>query len=279
MEVEELLQRALSLGDENDWEGMAEVLRSGLESFPGDAYVLCWLGVAEEELGLEGVAYERYKQALSSDPEDPHLLATAGTALARFDDPDAESVLRAAAVMAPDFPPARWMYGAYLSREGFLDHAIEELTAAAELAPEEPVVAVEMGVALALKGEMDAAIDAFSRATSLDPNDGWHRVLLGLVLCEVDRMDEAAGDLSAGAHLCPEDFEAQLLAALAACAVGWDDTSYEMVERARQVALSGDLSEVEEVALRVEAGAAQSLELLVTTLVPGTLRERLMARP
>ena len=279
MNVEEILQRALSLGDEDDWAGMAEVLRSGLESFPGDAYVLCWLGVAEEELGLEGVAYERYKQALSAGPEDPHLLATAGTALARFDDPDAESVLRAAAVMAPEFPLARWMYGAYLSREGLLDQAMEELTAAAELAPEEPVVAVEMGVALALKGEMDAAIDAFSRATSLDPNDGWPRVLLGLVLCEVDRMDEAAGDLSAGAHLRPEDFEAQLLAALAACAVGWDDTAYEMVERARQVALSGDLSEVEEVAERVEAGAARSLEFLVTTMVPGTLRERLMVRP
>ncbi len=279
MDVEEILQRALSLGDEDDWAGMAEVLRSGLESFPGDAYVLCWLGVAEEELGLEGVAYERYKQALSAGPEDPHLLATAGTALARFDDPDAESVLRAAAVMAPEFPLARWMYGAYLSREGFLDQAMEELTAAAELAPEEPVVAVEMGVALALKGEMDAAIDAFSRATSLDPNDGWPRVLLGLVLCEVDRMDEAAGDLSAGAHLCREDFEAQLLAALAACAVGWDDTAYEMVERARQVALSGDLSEVEEVAERVEAGAAYSLEFLLTTMIPGTLRERLMARP
>ncbi len=279
MDVEEILQRALSLGDEDDWAGMAEVLRSGLESFPGDAYVLCWLGVAEEELGLEGVAYERYKQALSAGPEDPYLLATAGTALARFDDPDAESVLRAAAVMAPEFPLARWMYGAYLSREGLLDQAMEELTAAAELAPEEPVVAVEMGVALALKGEMDAAIDAFSNATSLDPNDGWPRVLLGLVLSEVDRMDEAAGDLSAGAHLRPEDFEAQLLAALAACAVGWGDTAYEMVERARQVALSGDLSEVEEVAERVEAGAARSLEFLVTTMAPGTLRERLMARP
>ena len=92
-------------------------------------------------------------------------------------------------------------------------------------------------------------------------------------------MDEAAGDLSAGAHLRPEDFEAQLLAALAACAVGWDDRAYEMVERARQVALSGDLSEVEEVAERVEAGAARSLEFLVTTMIPGTLRERLMVRP
>ena len=279
MDVDEILERALSLGEEDDWAGMAEVLRSGLETFPGDAYILCWLGVAEEELGMEGVAYERYKQAMSAGPEDPHLLATAGTALARFDDPDAESALRAAAVMAPDLPLARWMYGAYLSREGFLDQAIEELTAAAELAPEVPVVAVEMGVALALKGEMDAAVDAFSRATSMDPNDGWPRVLLGLVLCEVDRMDEAAGDLSAGAHLRPDDFEAQLLAALAACAAGWDDTAYEMVERARQVALSGDLAEVEEVAERVEAGAAVSLEFLVTTMVPGSLRERLMVRP
>ena len=116
MDLEEILQRALHLGEEEDWEGMAGALRSALESFPGDPYILCWLGVAEEELGLEGVAYERFKQALSAGPEDPHLLATAGSALARFDDPEAESALRAAAVMAPDLPLARWMYGAYLSR-------------------------------------------------------------------------------------------------------------------------------------------------------------------
>jgi tetratricopeptide (TPR) repeat protein len=279
MDVEEILQRALSLGEEDDWAGMAQELRSGLESFPGDPYILCWLGVAEEELGMEGVAYERFKQALSASPEDPHLLATAGSALARFDDPDAEATLRAAAMMAPELPLARWMYGAYLSREGFLDQALEELAAAVELAPEEPAVALELGVAMALKGEMETAIDAFSRATMLDPDDGWPRVLLGLTLCEVDRMEEAAGDLSAGAHLRPDDVEAQLLAALAACAVGWDDAAYEMVERARQVALGGDLPEVEEVAGRVEAGAAQSLEFLVTTMVPGTFRERLMIRP
>ncbi|NIU80224.1 MAG: hypothetical protein GWN71_43835, partial [Gammaproteobacteria bacterium] len=63
-------------------------------------------------------AYERFKQALAQKPEDPHLLATAGAGLAAFDDPEAESALRTAAILAPDVAATRLAYGAYLSREG-----------------------------------------------------------------------------------------------------------------------------------------------------------------
>ena len=94
-ELEALLDEAHGRGDEGDFQGMAE-----------------------RELGLDGIAYERFKQCLAADPEDPFVLATAGTALASFDDPEAETALRAAALLAPDVPLARWMYGAYLTREG-----------------------------------------------------------------------------------------------------------------------------------------------------------------
>ena len=72
------------------------------------------------ELGLDGMAYERFKRALALDPADPYVLATAGNGIAAFDDPDAERALRAAAVTAPQLPLARMMYGAYLSREGLM---------------------------------------------------------------------------------------------------------------------------------------------------------------
>ena len=144
--------RPWTLGEEGDWEGMARELSEALELHPDDPAILCWLGVAEQELGLPGAAYERFKEALAQEPEDPFVLATIGNGLAQFDDPDAEAALRSASVMAPDLPLARWLFGAYLSREGLFEDALRELNAAAELAPDDPVIAYEMGVALALKG-------------------------------------------------------------------------------------------------------------------------------
>jgi tetratricopeptide (TPR) repeat protein len=131
MDLETLLSSALELGVEGEWEEAAELLRSGLEDFPEEPAVLCWLGAAERELGMDGIAYERFKQCLALQPEDPHILATAGTALATFDDPEAEAALRTAAILAPELPLARWMYGAYLAREGFVTEALAELDAAA----------------------------------------------------------------------------------------------------------------------------------------------------
>ena len=81
MDRDALLGRALSLADEGDWEGSAEVLREHLEDFDEDPAVHCWLGVAERELGAEGVAYERFKRALALEPEDPYVLATAGNGI------------------------------------------------------------------------------------------------------------------------------------------------------------------------------------------------------
>ena len=41
---------------------MAELLRGSLADHEGEPAVLCWLGVAESELGMEGVAYERFRR-------------------------------------------------------------------------------------------------------------------------------------------------------------------------------------------------------------------------
>jgi hypothetical protein len=124
------LARALQFGDEGDWLSMAEHLNAALEGSENDPAILCWLGVAERELGLDGVAYERFKACLAAAPTDANLLAIAGNGLARFDDPESESVLRTATLMAPNLAYARAMYGAYLAREGMSEQALEELNVA-----------------------------------------------------------------------------------------------------------------------------------------------------
>jgi tetratricopeptide (TPR) repeat protein len=277
--LEELLRQVLRAADEGDWEGAAELLREHVQEFEDAPEIHCWLGVAERELGLEGIAYERFKRALALDPDDPYVLATAGNAIAHFADPDAEAALRAAAVTAPELPLARFLYGAYLAREGMVEDALEELEAARSLDPSDPQIAYELGAARFLAGEVEPAADALGESVALDPDDPWARVVFGLVLREADRAEEAAGELSEAARAAPEDVEAQLLAALASASVGREDLAFEMMERARLRAGQGDQDLLLAVEEALDVGPEAADRLLRETLAPDTLRTRLRERP
>ncbi len=279
MELQALLDRAMVLADEGDWEQMAGLLREHVPEHEAEAEVHCWLGVAERELGLEGVAYERFRRALALNPVDPYVLATAGNGVAAFDDPDAEVALRAAALMAPDVALTRLMYGAWLAREGFAADGLRELTAARALDPDDPQIAYELGVARYLSGDLEGAADAMGEATSLEPDDGWGRIVMGLVLLEADRFEEALGELTEGAELHPEDVEAQLAAALAAAATGAEDLAYGMLERARIRAADQDSELLLDVEERVDLGPEAARALLMEELAPDMLRRRAQVRP
>lgn len=279
MDRDQLLERTLTLADDDDWVAAAELLRDHLDDFDEDPAIHCWLGVAERELGMDGVAYERFKRALALDPTDPYVLATAGNGLAQFDDPDAETALRAAAVTAPEVAVGRFFYGAYLAREGFVEQGLEELKAARELDPEDPQIAYELAVAHAFSGDHDRATDVLADAVRLAPDDGWTRVVFGLELLEADRMEEATGELISGARLLQDDVYAQLAAALAAAATGLDEDAWEMLERARLNAAEADLVLVTNVEDRLDLGHEAARSLLVDDLAPNMLRLRLSERP
>ncbi len=279
MDRDQLLEQALGLGEEGDWQGAADLLRERLEDFPQDAGILCWLGVAEQELGLGGVAYERFKHALSLGSDDPYVLATAGNGIAYFDDPDAEHTLRTAALIAPDVAVTRLMYGIYLAREGFTDQALEELTAARTLDPDDPQIACELGVGWALAGDHDKATDVLADAVRLDPEDGWTRIVFGLELLEADRFEEGVGELMSGARIREDDVDAQLAAALAAAATGREEIAYEMLERARLRSAEPDLAALTAVEDQLAAGHEASRSMLLEDLAPDILRSRLRERP
>jgi tetratricopeptide (TPR) repeat protein len=274
-EVEDVLQRALALGDEGRWQEMSALLTEALRDAPDDPYLLCWLGVAEQEQGNDGVAYEYFKRCLAEDPLDPHLLALAGSGLAAFDDPEAESALRAAALSGPDLPIARLQYGSYLARAGLFEEAFEHLRAALKLAPEDPTVHTELATAFALKGDLEAAIPELERALELAPDDAWSRLLLGLMYAEVGMLEEAAEALVQAAEEQENDVEAHLLAALAAAAVGWDDAAQDAFARAQYAAEAADAPLIEEVEERILAGRKASRAMLLESLGPSSLRERL----
>jgi tetratricopeptide (TPR) repeat protein len=279
MDLQALLDRALALADEGDWEGMAALLREHLAEHEAAPAVHCWLGVAERELGMEGVAYERFRRALALGPEDPYVLATAGNGVAAFDDPDAEQALRTAALTAPDIALTRLMYGAWLAREGFAADGVRELEAARELAADDAQILYELGVARYLSGDLEGAVDAMGDAASLDPADGWARIVRGLVLLEADQFDEALGELTEGADLHPEDVEAQLAAALAAAATGAEDLAWGMLERARMRADDEDAELLLDVEERMDLGSDAARALLMEELAPDMLHRRVQVRP
>lgn len=272
------LERVLAHAEDGEWEEAAVLLAGLLEERPDDPLILCWLGTAEHELGLESSAYERFKRCVALGPLDPLVLVPAGVALARFDDPDAEPALRTAALQAPNHPPARTAYGAYLAREGLLDAALVELDAAVALDPDDPEARLERGVAHALAGRLDRAVDDFEGSGRLEP-DGWTAVLSGLALHELGRSDEAALELVRGARERPQDVPAQLLASLASAEQGDADTAWEMLERARVATVDQDDPVLLEVEERIDAGADAAAAFLRDTLVPSALHERLMIRP
>ena len=231
-DVQETLREAWALGEDGRLDEMAALLTTALRDNPDDPYLLCGLGVAEQEMGNDGAAYDCFRRALDEEPSDPELLALIGSGLAHSDDPEAERALRVAALTAPDLAIARLQYGAYLAREGQFPEALDHLQAAVRLEPEDPVHHGELGIALALKGDMAGAAGEMERALELAPDDADTRLLLGLVYIEKHDDENAAEMLVQAAEVLDQDPEAQILAALAAASQGWADAAQPAVFRA-----------------------------------------------
>lgn len=275
LDVEAVLRQALELGEEGRWEEMATVLAETLDEEEDDPYLLCWLGVAEGELGNDGAAYEAFRRCVDQQPSDPQVLALAGAGLAQFDDPDAEVALRAAALSAPDLPLARLNYGAYLSRAGMHEEALEQLQAARDLVPDDPVIRAELGAAHVLRGEPAQGAADLEEALVLVPDDSWTRVLYGLVILELDRAQESAEELVRAGREREHDAEAILIGALAAASQGWDDAAEELLVQSEYAAQGADARLIQEVESAVRSGEEAALRMLRTSLGPSALRDRL----
>lgn len=276
--IEQAVAEAQSLGEQDRWEEARDLLATMLEEQGDDVLLLTWLGLASERLGEEGEAYERFRQVLAMEPQDPFVLAAAGSGVAVLDDPAAEPALRLAALTAPEFPFARAAYGAYLAREGMMEEAVAELEAARRLAPEDAGAHTELGIALLLAGRHADGLAALEEAIGFASDDSWLRALLGVAMAIGDRGEEGAELLHQASGEREEDVEVQLLAALAMAAQGWIDPAWDAVARAEAWAEGSDRELIAEVEDRLELGPEAAAELLRADLGPSLLRERLRQR-
>jgi tetratricopeptide (TPR) repeat protein len=276
--LEDQLAQAARLLDEGDAASAFELLLEAERDHPDDGTLLCMLGLTAEQAEAPGMSYDFYRRALAAQPEDPNILALLGAGLAHFDDPDAEGVLRLAAVTAPDLALARFQYGSYLAREGLLELAISELEAARSLDASDPGVTREIGIAHLLAGADALAIEALEDAVALAPEDDDVRVLHALALLRHGSLAEAAEELNATSQVIEGDAEVQLLSALACATQEWDGEAWNSLARAEQGAGPGDAALIREVEDVIEGGPAAAREFLLTQLAPTVLRERLFAR-
>jgi len=274
---DDMVAEAQALGSEDRWDEARDLLLEALPDHPNDALLLCWLGIASERLGDDGEAYEFFRRTLAQQPVDPFILAAAGTGVSMYDDPEAESALRLAAITAPDFPFARSAYGAYLAREGLFDEALKELTAARDLAPDDGAIRAELGVAMLLAGKTEPGIAEVEEALS-HADESWLRGLYGLALLETGRGEEGAEQLYQVSRDRLDDLEIHLLSALASAAEGWEDEAWAAIARAEEAAEALDADLITEVEEAVGDSPEAARDFLREQLGPTLLRDRLQQR-
>jgi Flp pilus assembly protein TadD len=276
--LDERLREASDLVEEGQWEDALAILMSEEEAHKTDPALLCMLGAVSAEVGATaGMSYDYYRRCLSEEPQDAAVLVALGSGLARYDDPDAEGVLRLAAITAPALPQARLQYGAYLAREGLLDAALAELEAARALDGEDPAVFRELATAYLLAGDEMRGVEQLEVATDLsDDSEPEIRLLYGLALLKARKPEEAAEELHRAAASLPDDGEAQLLSALASASREWWDDAWDALARAEGAGLPPDQLVLREAEESMDAGAPAAAALLRDQLAPPILRERLM---
>lgn len=272
------LQQASAFSDEGDWEEAFRVLREQEPEHADDATLLCMLGVAARELGHEGHAYEYFRRCAATEPSDPLVLVTAGSALAAFDDAGAEPLLRLAALTAPALPMTRLHYGAYLAREGLFVEALTELEAARELDADDVEIRAQLGVAYLRAGRLDDGLAELDEAEARGGEDGALRVLHGVALWQAGRQDEAAEELYHLSLAMADDGELQVAAALAAAAQGWDAEAWNALARAEGAALPAPSTLLAEAEEAVGEGPDAAAALLSDEVAASLLHERLLER-
>lgn len=139
-----------------DWTLAAASLEHALELDPGQARARAFLGLAQAQLGGDGLADA--EAALALTPNDPAILA---------------------------------IHASLLRGRGDLTAARDELLAAAELAPADPGIAAELGATYAALGDLPSALAAYQHAALAAPDnpDFW----LLLAQFSVDQQTDLEG--------------------------------------------------------------------------------------
>jgi len=169
-EIQQTFTQALQLHQAGRL-GEAEALyRRVLESHPGHAGAVHYLGVIAHQTGRRELAIDLLRQATALEPDEAAAHSNLGEALralGRLD--EAISSYRRALELQPDLAGAHNNLGLVLAEQGQIEAAIDAHRRALEIQPDFPEAQLNLGAALVRQNRLDEAVAAFRRALELRP--------------------------------------------------------------------------------------------------------------
>lgn len=168
------------------------------------------LGTALYEAGRYEEAIERYRKAISTQPDYAPAYNNLGVALrasGRVDEAIAayEQGLR----LRDDYPDLHFNLANALLATERANEAAEHLRRASAITGDSAAIHNNLGKALAEAGKLAEAVTELERAVALEPGSIQAHRNLGSVLASLGRSDEALRHLQHAVQLAPDDVEAR----------------------------------------------------------------------
>jgi serine/threonine protein kinase/tetratricopeptide (TPR) repeat protein len=190
-----------------DKENIAKAIRYFKEAIRLDpVYARAWAGLADSYVLLSTVSFGKTptedamtqasaaaKEALALDPELAEAHTSLGVVRLRYDWDwqNAESELKRAIVLQPDYAPAHYWYSHLLLILGRHDEAIAESAKAKNLDPSSPPSVMNFCRTLAISRQYDNAIACYDKLHQENPKNEHIEYLLALVYHRSGRSEEA----------------------------------------------------------------------------------------
>jgi len=112
-----------------------------------------------------------------------------------YDWPGAETEIRRALALNPNYAFGHDNYGFFLALRGRLDDAVAESRIATELDPLSSIALIDSAFVLTFQGKYEAAKEQGRKALALDPNDWLAQTTLGWIDSRAGKFNEAVTEL------------------------------------------------------------------------------------
>ncbi len=190
----------------DDLRQAVDYFNQAIEKDPG--YALAYAGLASayailpEYSGLPARDYipkteAAAKKALEFDPTlaEPHAALALTKYAHQWDWTGAETELKRAIELNPNYPTAHHWYSICLRQQGKFEESLIEIRRAQELDPLSPIISLNLGEVLSLMGHYDQAIEQYRKTLELDPNFPGLHLNLGGIYAEQGKFDDALSEV------------------------------------------------------------------------------------
>ncbi|MDN3514916.1 MAG: tetratricopeptide repeat protein [Candidatus Brocadia sp.] len=195
----------LTLTRSNDWKNGLQIWSKTALDSPNSFRAHINLGNAYEQKGLNAVAFEEYKRALSIDPHDADIYNNLGVyynKVNQFD--DAIQYYKKCLAINPKHAKAHNNLGVVLTRQRRLDNAIQAFGRAVSINPLYPDAHNNLGIAYYRKGLMDYAEREFKLAISIEPYHAEAHNDLGILYNDRQLYDDAIREFETAIRIKPD---------------------------------------------------------------------------